>query len=189
MHTPWSAHISVAQGTEQQASNLRLSICVTTTPYSSRERASRFERESWWFESTWGVFELKVCANCRQEKSATEFGLKNVRTGALQSYCKDCQRAKSREHYEANKTAYFERNAHYRETLKQFVRDLKEGRPCADCGIEYPPPAMDWHHLDASLKSFNVSNPGRWTKRSILAEIEKCVLLCANCHRLRHHGA
>lgn len=58
--------------------------------------------------------------------------------------------------------------------------------PCADCGREFPSRAMDFHHPDGTEKDFGI---GRTRSRSVArlqAEIEKCVVLCAVCHRLRH---
>ncbi|MHB8631758.1 MAG: hypothetical protein ACYC9W_07515, partial [Candidatus Limnocylindria bacterium] len=50
-------------------------------------------------------------------------------------------------------------------------------------------PLFEFHHLDARTKSFAISHDGitrRWEK--IEAELAKCVLLCANCHRETHAG-
>lgn len=70
------------------------------------------------------------------------------------------------------------------ERLKQALIKLKE-LPCADCGEVFPPSVMDFGHLDASQKRFDV---GRARKRSLAllkSEIAKCELVCANCHRIR----
>lgn len=63
----------------------------------------------------------------------------------------------------------------------------EHGRGCLDCGVEYPPSVYDFHHLDPKEKSFAIGQG--ITDRSIeatLAESRKCVMLCSNCHRLRH---
>jgi hypothetical protein len=59
---------------------------------------------------------------------------------------------------------------------------------CADCGLvsEYTE-VYDFHHLDPSKKDFSIAKllSGRtWTK--IAEELKKCVMICANCHRIRH---
>jgi hypothetical protein len=61
-------------------------------------------------------------------------------------------------------------------------------RPCEDCGNKYAPCVMDWHHRDPALKSFSVGRGLRRKQEVVLAEIQKCALLCANCHRLREYG-
>ncbi len=52
------------------------------------------------------------------------------------------------------------------------------------CGYNTHVGALDFHHVDPSTKEFGVSNKGMtrsWEK--IKAELDKCILVCANCHR------
>lgn len=66
------------------------------------------------------------------------------------------------------------------------IRKLKEV-PCADCGQIFDPVCMDFDHLPEFSKAMNISYMVRhrmsWKK--IAAEIKKCEVVCANCHRLR----
>lgn len=65
---------------------------------------------------------------------------------------------------------------------------FKEG-PCTDCGGSFPPYVMDFDHLPGTKKTLAVSylaNHGSG-KAKLLAEIAKCELVCANCHRIRTH--
>jgi hypothetical protein len=63
-----------------------------------------------------------------------------------------------------------------------------KSRPCADCGIQYPYYVMEFDHLDAGVKHFNVSaGVTRASHERILAEIAKCEVVCANCHAERTH--
>ncbi|MDP9320566.1 MAG: hypothetical protein M3P16_05685 [Chloroflexota bacterium] len=60
---------------------------------------------------------------------------------------------------------------------------------CAGCAAVVPESLFEFHHLDARTKDFAISHDGitrRWSK--IEAELAKCVLLCANCHRETHAG-
>ena len=66
-----------------------------------------------------------------------------------------------------------------------LMRSIKAERGCA-CG-EHDPDVLQFHHRDPSLKKFNVAQPGTSSEARLLAEIEKCDVLCANCH-LRHHA-
>jgi hypothetical protein len=59
--------------------------------------------------------------------------------------------------------------------------------PCADCGREFPPCAMDLHHGDGD-KEFSIGASRSISVVRLEAEIAKCVVLCAVCHRLRHHS-
>jgi hypothetical protein len=62
--------------------------------------------------------------------------------------------------------------------------------PCTDCGNTFPPCAMDFHHRDPSTKKAAIARMVYTTAaiKVIDEEIAKCDLLCANCHRIRHHG-
>lgn len=67
--------------------------------------------------------------------------------------------------------------------------DLKSA-PCVDCGKVYPPYVMHFDHVPGrGIKLFNI---GAWTggrtvstMESLLEEIAKCDLVCANCHAIR----
>lgn len=67
------------------------------------------------------------------------------------------------------------------------VHDAKS-RPCSDCGVQYPYYVMEFDHLDADEKHFNVSAGVTSVSHTrLLAEIAKCQVVCANCHAERTH--
>lgn len=72
--------------------------------------------------------------------------------------------------------------------LKQWVDDLKKDKICTDCNKEFISCAMDWDHVRGN-KLFNISSLRQKisikNKNIILQEIEKCELVCSNCHRIR----
>lgn len=59
------------------------------------------------------------------------------------------------------------------------------GGKCVKCGYNHPG-ALEFHHKDESTKSFNIGNVSHKSWKILLEEINKCELLCANCHRLEH---
>lgn len=62
--------------------------------------------------------------------------------------------------------------------------------PCADCGRAYPPEAMDFDHRDPSSKEFDIlKRAGCVSRARLLTEVEKCDVVCANCHRTRTFAA
>lgn len=65
--------------------------------------------------------------------------------------------------------------------------ELKGGK-CIDCGYQGHPAAFDFHHRDPTKKDFNVSKFKLKSKMTddVIRELEKCDLLCAICHRIRH---
>lgn len=68
------------------------------------------------------------------------------------------------------------------------VKAIKyKGGKCIRCGysnITFPA-VFDFHHLNPAEKDFSISSTSKsWTK--ITTELDKCILLCANCHRIEH---
>jgi len=73
-----------------------------------------------------------------------------------------------------------------RKKIRQMSIDYKGGH-CEICGYNRCPEALEFHHLDLSEKEFGISDKGytrSWER--IKAELDKCLLLCANCHREVH---
>lgn len=61
---------------------------------------------------------------------------------------------------------------------------MAKDRPCMDCGGRFPSVAMDFDHVEGD----KIAHVGAMTTASVdrlLAEIEKCEVVCANCHRVR----
>ena len=72
-----------------------------------------------------------------------------------------------------------------RERLAQWINQFKR-RPCSDCGGEYPPYLMDFDHVTGDKLDDICGMRMRTVEReTILAEIAKCEVVCANCHRAR----
>ncbi len=75
-----------------------------------------------------------------------------------------------------------------RRRLKVMLVEYKGGQ-CAICGYSRTPWALDLHHVDPKSKSFGLSVKGltrSWDK--LKQEADKCMLICANCHRETHAG-
>lgn len=59
------------------------------------------------------------------------------------------------------------------------------GGVCADCNTAYPNAVFDFHHKDTTKKLYTIAlMHTSWPK--LLLELTKCIMLCANCHRVRH---
>lgn len=74
----------------------------------------------------------------------------------------------------------------FRRRLKQKAVDYKGGK-CARCGYNKYIGALEFHHTDPKQKDFSVGSGGHtraWEK--VKEELDKCILLCANCHREVH---
>ena len=98
------------------------------------------------------------------------------------------QKRKERRTY-ADRAEYLKQAvAKRRRKLKSMVVEYKGGK-CIICGYKKYTGAFDLHHLDRSKKEFGLSMRGltrSWEKTK--AEADKCILVCANCHREIHGG-
>lgn len=119
---------------------------------------------------------MKTCTGCGNDFLLEDFATRS-------SKCKPCHREYTRNHYANNKQYYVDKAMRNKEVLKNKIRAEKE-KPCADCGVSYPYYVMDFDHLGD--KEFNVSemqNQYGWAR--LKKEIDKCDVVCANCHRIR----
>lgn len=68
---------------------------------------------------------------------------------------------------------------------RQWIIDYKRRRSCSHCGIsDYR--VLDFHHKKGEEKDFELGSYHRIGFKRIKKEVEKCILLCANCHRIAH---
>lgn len=77
-----------------------------------------------------------------------------------------------------------------RQSNKDYLDTYKLERGCSVCGYNRCPQALEFHHPDPTVKEgslANMSREGRSVDR-INTEIEKCIVICANCHREHHAG-
>lgn len=74
-----------------------------------------------------------------------------------------------------------------RTSLRAWL-DEQKSQPCLDCGVQYPPYVMQFDHVRGE-KKFNIGDAvNRPLSRARIAEeIEKCEIVCANCHMIRTH--
>jgi hypothetical protein len=101
--------------------------------------------------------------------------------------CRSCRAAYHHELYEANRARYITQAAVRRKALHiertRYLLEHFKTHPCSDCG-EADPVVLEFDHVGPKL--FNIASDlvdRSWP--SILAEIEQCEVVCANCHRRR----
>lgn len=116
----------------------------------------------------------KECTGCKKTKLITDFYKKNDReTG--HNLCKSCFNQYCVSRWQKRKIQAIE---------------YKGGR-CVDCGFDhptYPPDIFEFHHLNPNEKEFDWNKLKLTSWNKIVSELDKCVLLCANCHRIRHYN-
>jgi hypothetical protein len=131
--------------------------------------------------------QLRRCGRCNQRKPLAEFNWRRRARGQRDNYCRNCRAAYKQEHYAANRARYIaaalrRSQAIARERAAYLVRFFAE-HPCVDCG-ERDPLVLEFDHLRD--KSFVIAKGLRdhsW--QAVLDEIDKCAVVCANCHRRR----
>lgn len=130
---------------------------------------------------------MRRCGRCRELKPLEDFSPR--KKGGWQGYCRTCLRQYKQEYYQKNRDKYIARSLAHKRRLKAILLEAKN-QPCSDCKRRFPPYVLDFDHREGERKLFNVSelNAHRWVSvRVLLAEIAKCDLVCANCHRIRTH--
>ena len=134
-----------------------------------------------------GGYTLRKCGRCGQERPIEEFAWRRKSAGKRGPYCRRCRAAYGRAHYMANRQLYIDRARRRKRTVCEeriaYLIEFLSSHPCVDCG-ETDPMVLEFDHV--TEKTFTIGEGFRdrnW--ESVLAEIEKCEVVCANCHRRR----
>lgn len=137
---------------------------------------------------------LKTCQSCQSKFSP-------AKTAPNQKYCsrkcstKDWQ-SNNKERHNQRVRAYRQRRSeqdgHWRDEgqkarlLKQWMIELKS-QPCHDCKQSFETCCMDFDHRVGTEKKYNIGSmfAHHYSRELIQQELDKCDLVCANCHRIR----
>lgn len=111
---------------------------------------------------------FRICNDCNRELDLNCFYVSKKKRSWT---CKNCTRRKSKEFYDKKVSA---------------VAEYKSNCGCAKCG-ETRPYVLEFHHRDPSQKDYTIANRARASLEAIMSEIQKCVILCSNCHQSFHH--
>ena len=115
--------------------------------------------------------ETKICSKCHRELPLDCFhknGFNSKGEQKYRGYCKDCANT-------LEKTRYHNK--------KDFIDSQKQ--KCFKCG-DTRTYVLDYHHIDPSKKDFTIGRIKKGSLDLIQQEIDKCIVLCANCHREFH---
>ncbi len=90
--------------------------------------------------------------------------------------------------YEDNKASYAHAQSWRRRLFRKIVAEIKGSTPCADCNHQYPAYVMQFDHLPDFNKKFTIGDIFNASSvKMLLDEIDKCEVVCANCHAERTH--
>jgi hypothetical protein len=120
---------------------------------------------------------MKVCQTCDVEKPFSAFTRRSSkRKNDYQPYCNDCRSTMRKEFARKNKA----------------LAIAYKGGACHDCNAIVHQAAFEFHHIDKDDKRKDpcqlIQTGHNGLTESAKAELDKCVLLCANCHRIRHYN-
>lgn len=117
--------------------------------------------------------ETKICTKCKNELPIEDFNWRDKKKGTRRSECKYC-------HTSYMKTMY--------QNKKKTIENLKVKECCQKCG-DTRGYVLDFHHKDPSIKEDTIARmtSNNYCLTKTLEEIEKCVVLCSNCHREFHY--
>lgn len=123
--------------------------------------------------------ETKLCKKCNIIQPITEF---SVRDNKRRQYiCKSCQKMVSNQWYLNNRQKQIDNIKRNNNLLRKKFQTWKTTLSCIICRENYVG-CLDFHHLDPSQKDFAISRNTGTSIPKLIKELDKCVVLCKNCH-------
>lgn len=133
--------------------------------------------------------ETKKCSKCKQELEFSQFRWRNKAKGVLHSQCKNCEKQVDKIRY---KNSFTRQNSVLTRAEQQkennlFIVNTLKAKGCAKCG-EKRLYLMDFHHVNSEDKVNTIAHMTKSaSKETLLNELDKCIILCSNCHREFHY--
>lgn len=118
--------------------------------------------------------ESKRCPKCEKSYPKTDefFYFSSLKKDSLGTYCRKCSNIEVKTRYQK---------------IKQQCIDYKGGK-CVICNYNKYIEVMQFHHLDPTKKESSLSQNHLRTFEKVKKELDKCILVCANCHAEIHAG-
>lgn len=162
--------------------------CKSCRRARQRQPLVESRRRTQWFV---GNTELLRCRKCGALKPWTEFPRRYANSGRLQTWCKACFSDYKKERHRKNhdrEMRRIRRNQDLRVAANRaLVQEYLLSHPCVDCG-ETDPIVLEFDHVrDTKLGDLSLLVSSGRPRRIIEAEIAKCEVRCANCHRRVTH--
>ena len=132
----------------------------------------------------------KKCGQCKEELSVDSFSKNRARSDGLQSVCKVCKKVNDAKYYRNNSKVAKDRRDTSRQKRREWLYGYKLERGCSKCGYNKCSRALHLHHTDPKNKKITPSlmiHSG-WSIENMKKEVDKCEVVCANCHAEIHAG-
>jgi len=128
---------------------------------------------------------MKKCSGCHEEKLLECFAPHRIR--GTQSWCRDCNKARSKQYYADNRDKHIavvhQHKVSQRKRNQENYCNYLLSHPCVDCG-EADILVLEADHLRDKKKNVSLLlNAYAWA--AVVAELEKCDIVCSNCHARR----
>lgn len=132
---------------------------------------------------------MKLCHSCNEVKKLSEFNRKTSSHDGRQSKCRACSKKVNKQSYQKDPSLYLKRTRTRDDRIASLINE-KKNKPCHDCKHTFPPCVMDFDHLNGDEKIGSIAEMRihGYSMAKILAEIEKCEVICSNCHRIRTYN-
>lgn len=127
---------------------------------------------------------MKICISCNIEKPIDDFQKRSSAKGGYTGTCKPCKRVYDNQYYldNPNRKSYITKNRKKaKQDAESYILDYLMSHPCIDCG-EADPIVLEFDHVYGNKKEA-ISTLKRNGLKSVIEEIKKCEVRCANCHR------
>ena len=117
--------------------------------------------------------EFNICTKCKRNLPIDCFNWRNKSKGTRRADCKDCHSNYMKNQYKQKKLE---------------IQDLKIGLKCKKCGYNKCGAALEFHHIDPDEKDERIARmiSNNYSLEKVLNEIQKCIVLCSNCHHEFH---
>lgn len=144
---------------------------------------------------------MKTCGRCGKTKHDSEFNKDKKTKSGLAVYCRSCEKQYridnkeylnlyDRKRYKRRKQQIINNTNKRRDRNREFMDSLKQSNnTCIDCGLDFPFYKLEFDHLEAAGKVFNLGDLSSkaCSIETILDEVVKCEIVCCNCHKKRGH--
>lgn len=130
---------------------------------------------------------MKICGECKEEKELSEFHKNSTKAFGVANTCKLCRKKYHNKWYSENKELQKSRvkkaNKKVRRENRKRLWDYLLTHPCVDCS-ESRPQVLEFDHVRGKKRK-DVSSMMDYSWATILDEIAKCDVRCANCHKMK----
>jgi hypothetical protein len=130
---------------------------------------------------------MKKCDHCKKLKDEEEFNWKFKSLGVRHKTCRECMHGFNKTYFEGpakekHLQQVNERKQEARQYARDYVMNYLQTHPCSRCG-ESDVRVLEFHHVGEKDLAVAAMVSGGFSVERIQAEIDKCEVLCANCHR------